>query len=416
MKLTKKSFFILVAFLILLNFPLLSFASDISINSKAAVLVEYNTGKILYEKNSTQKMYPASTTKIMTALLVLENCTLTDMVTVSPTALESIPDGYVTCNLQVGEEISVEDLMYALMVPSANDAACVLAEHVAGSVQAFSNMMNQKALDLGCTNTHFVNPNGIHDDAHYSTAYDMYLIANEAVKNPLLKKFITTTTYTLPATNKYPNTDRVLKTTNQLINPSSNAYYYEYAVGIKTGYTSQAGNCLISMASRDGLEFMSVTLGGGTTSEGLNSRYIDTKKLFNYAYDNYTLTKLKEKNTIIETIEIENGTKETKTLDLVIQDTITVFNNVKTNTNEIMPEIKLNETILAPITKGEVIGTIKYTVDSVEYTSKLLANSDVEAKPDLSIFILILGIVLLFIATSIMPKKKHKKKKMKRRK
>ena len=193
MKLTKKSFFILVAFLILLNFPLLSFASDISINSKAAVLVEYNTGKILYEKNSTQKIYPASTTKIMTALLVLENCTLTDMVTVSPTALESIPDGYVTCNLQVGEEISVEDLMYALMVPSANDAACVLAEHVAGSVQAFSNMMNQKALDLGCTNTHFVNPNGIHDDAHYSTAYDMYLIANEAVKNPLLKKFITTT-------------------------------------------------------------------------------------------------------------------------------------------------------------------------------------------------------------------------------
>lgn len=416
MKLTKKSFFILVAFLILLNFPLLSFASDISINSKAAVLVEYNTGKILYEKNSTQKMYPASTTKIMTALLVLENCTLTDMVTVSPTALESIPDGYVTCNLQVGEEISVEDLMYALMVPSANDAACVLAEHVAGSVQAFSNMMNQKALDLGCTNTHFVNPNGIHDDAHYSTAYDMYLIANEAVKNPLLKKFITTTTYTLPATNKYPNTDRVLKTTNHLINPSSNAYYYEYAVGIKTGYTSQAGNCLISMASRDGLEFMSVTLGGGTTSEGLNSRYIDTKKLFNYAYDNYTLTKLKEKNTIIETIEIENGTKETKTLDLVIQDTITVFNNVKTNTNEIMPEIKLNETILAPIAKGEVIGTIKYTVDSVEYTSKLLANSDVESKPDLSIFILILGIVLLFIATSIMPKKKHKKKKMKRRK
>ena len=123
MKLTKKFLLFLVVFFILLNLPIFSFADEISINSKAAVLVEYSTGKILYEKNSTQKMYPASTTKIMTAILVLENCNLTDIVTVSPTALESIPNGYVTCNLQVGEELTVENLLYALMVPSANDAA-----------------------------------------------------------------------------------------------------------------------------------------------------------------------------------------------------------------------------------------------------------------------------------------------------
>lgn len=201
MKLTKKSLLFLVAFFILLNIPLFSFADEISINSKAAVLVENNTGKILYEKNSTEKMYPASTTKIMTAILVLENCNLSDIVTVSASALDNIPSGYVTCNLQVGEELSVENLMYALMVPSANDAACVLAEHVGGSIQGFSNMMNSKALEIGCTNTHFVNPNGIHDDAHYSTAYDMYLIADYAIKNPSLKKFITATEYTLPATN-----------------------------------------------------------------------------------------------------------------------------------------------------------------------------------------------------------------------
>ena len=416
MKLTKKSLLFLVAFLILLNIPLFSFANEISINSKAAVLVENNTGKILYEKNSTEKMYPASTTKIMTAILVLENCNLSDIVTVSASALDNIPSGYVTCNLQVGEELSVENLMYALMVPSANDAACVLAEHVGGSIQGFSNMMNSKALELGCTNTHFVNPNGIHDDAHYSTAYDMYLIADYAIKNPSLKKFITATTYTLPATNKYPNTDRVLKTTNQLINPDSENYFYEYAIGIKTGYTSQAGNCLLSMSSRDGLEFITVTLGGSATSSGLNARYIDTKELFNYAYDNFTLTKLKEENTIIETIEIENATKETKSLDLIIEDTITVFNNVKTKTNEIIPEIKLNENLLAPITKGDVVGTIKYTVDSVEYTSKLLANSDVVEKQDMSIYVLIGGIIILFIAISIMPKKKSKKKKMRKRK
>ena len=416
MKLTKKSLLFLVAFFILLNIPLFSFADEISINSKAAVLVENNTGKILYEKNSTEKMYPASTTKIMTAIIVLENCNLSDIVTVSASALDNIPSGYVTCNLQVGEELSVENLMYALMVPSANDAACVLAEHVGGSIQGFSNMMNSKALEIGCTNTHFVNPNGIHDDAHYSTAYDMYLIADYAIKNPSLKKFITATEYTLPATNKYPNTDRVLKTTNQLINPDSENYFYEYAIGIKTGYTSQAGNCLISMASRDGLEFITVTLGGSATSSGLNARYVDTKTLFNYAYDNFTLTKLKEENTIVETIEIENATKETKSLDLIIQDTITVFNNVKTKTNEIIPEIKLNENLFAPIAKGDVVGTIKYTVDSVEYTSKLLANADVIEKTDMSIYVLIGGIIILFIAISIMPKKKNKKKKMRKRK
>ena len=315
MKLIKRFCWILVSFLILLNINTYSFSAEISLNSKAAILIEYNTGKILYEKNSTQRMFPASTTKIMTAIIVLENCNLQDTVTISATSIENIPSSYVTCDLQVGEELTVEDLLYALMVPSANDAAYALAEHVAGNIQNFANMMNSKAIEIGCTNTHFVNPNGIHDEAHYSTAYDLYLIANYAMKNDTFRKIVSTTEYSLPATNKYPNSDRLLKTTNFLITPSSNSYYYEYAIGIKTGYTSAAKNCLVSMASRDGLEFITVTLSGGTTSSGLNSRFIDTKKLFNYAYDNYTLTKIKESNTIIETIEIENATKLNKQND-----------------------------------------------------------------------------------------------------
>ena len=415
MKLTKKFLLFLVAFLFLLNIPMFSFADEISINSKAAVLVEYSTGKILYEKNSTERMYPASTTKIMTAILVLENCELDDIVTVSSTAVSNIPSGYVTCNLQVQEEISVKDLLYALMVPSANDAAFALAEHVAGSVQSFSNMMNAKAMELGCTNTHFVNPNGMHDSAHYSTAYDLYLIASYAMKNETFRKLVSTTTYTLPATNKYQSADRKLETTNHFIDPSSKKYFYEYSIGIKTGYTSVAGNCLVSMASRDGLEFISVTLGGTSTSSGSNARYADTKELFDYAYNNYTLTKLKEKNTIIDTIEIKNATKETKNLDILIQDTITVFNSIKTNTDDIFPEIKLNENLVAPIYAGDVVGTIKYTVDSVEYTSKLLAKDDVIPKPDITIYILITGIVLLLIGIFIIPKKKNKKKKIKKR-
>lgn len=416
MKLNKKLYSVLIIFLVLLNLPMLSFADEVSINSKAAVLVELSTGKILYEKNSTEKMYPASTTKIMTAILVLENSKLTDKVTVSSSALENIPNGYVTCNLQVGEELSIENLLYALMVPSANDAAYVLAEYIGGTVNGFANMMNQKALELGCKNTHFVNPNGIHDDAHYSTAYDLYLMANYAMQNEAFRKIVSTTTYTLPATNKYPSEDRVLNTTNDLIKPSSKKYYYKYAVGIKTGYTSAAGNCLVSKASRDGLEFISVTLGGTTTSSGLNARYADTAELFDYAYDNFTLTKLNDANDIIKTIEIENATKETKSLDLLIQDSITVINNKKTDTESIIPEIKLNENLMAPIAKGDIVGTIQYTVDDVEYSSKLLASSDVIEKADLTILILIIGILLFIIGIKVMPKKKTKKRKVKKSK
>ena len=283
---------ILLLFFMLISISSLAFAAELNLNSEAAILVEVSTGRILYEKNSTKQLYPASTTKILTAILVLENCDLDEKVTVRETALNNVPSGYVTCNLQIGEQLTVNDLLYALMIPSANDAAYVLAEHVGGSVEGFSAMMNDKARALGCKTTHFVNPNGIHDDSHYSTAYDLYLIADYAMKNETFRKIVATTEYTLPATEQYPSEDRVLKTTNELLNENSRNYYYKNAIGIKTGYTSKAGNCLVAGAHRDGLEFIAVVLNGGTTKENLNSRYVDSKKLFNYAYDNFTLTKM----------------------------------------------------------------------------------------------------------------------------
>ena len=284
MKIKKKVLFFIM--LVIISIQSISFANEISINSRAGILVEVSTGRILYEKRSTEKMWPASTTKIMTAILVLENCNLDDMVTVTETAISNIPSGYVICDLQIGEEISVKDLLNALMIKSANDAAYVLAEHVGGSVNDFAYMMNQKAKELGCTSTHFVNPNGIHNENHYSTAYDLYLIAKYAMKNETFRNLVSTTEYTLPITNKYSNEDRSFRTTNDLINPDS-SNYYKNAIGIKTGYTSQAGNCLVSESSRDGLEFISVVLNG--------DRFTDSKKLFDYAYDNFTLTKIKEK-------------------------------------------------------------------------------------------------------------------------
>lgn len=404
---------ILLFLLMIIGIQTISLADEVSLNSEAAILVEVSTGRIIYEKNSTKQMYPASTTKILTAILVIENCDLTEIVTVRESALSNIPSGYVTCNLQVGEELSVNDLLYALMIPSANDAAYVLAEHVAGSVNAFSTMMNDKARELGCTGTHFVNPNGIHDDSHYSTAYDLYIIANYAMKNEVFRKIVATTEYILPATNKYPNEDRVLQTTNELLNENSKNYYYKNAIGIKTGYTSKAGNCLVAGASRDGLEFIAVVLNGGTTSSGLNSRYVDAKTLFEYAYDNFTLTKIIEKDSIVDTIEIENGTKETKNLDLIIDESITVINNKSIDINSVIPEISLRENLDAPISAGEIIGTIKYKVDDIEYSANLLAKNDV-IKIDYSIYLMFIGIILLVIAYSIMTSKKKTKKKKRR--
>ncbi len=404
MKIKKKVLFFIM--LVIISIQSISFANEISINSRAGILVEVSTGRIIYEKRSTEKMWPASTTKIMTAILVLENCNLDDMVTVTETAISNIPSGYVICDLQIGEEISVKDLLNALMIKSANDAAYVLAEHVGGSVNDFAYMMNQKAKELGCTSTHFVNPNGIHNENHYSTAYDLYLIAKYAMKNETFRNLVSTTEYTLPITNKYSNEDRSFRTTNDLINPDS-SNYYKNAIGIKTGYTSQAGNCLVSESSRDGLEFISVVLNG--------DRFTDSKKLFDYAYDNFTLTKIKEKNTVVDTIEIDNATKETKTLDLLINESITVMNNKNLDFDEIIPEITLNPGLLAPIEKGEEVGVIKYKVDDIEYSAKLLAATDVKEQKYYEM-IFLLGIVLLMGAFVLINRKKRIKRKRRKKK
>lgn len=409
MKLRKKILILLIMFIIFINNFV--FADEIKLNATSAILVEVSTGRIIYERNSNEKRYPASITKIMTAILVLENCNLDDKVVVSESALSNIPSGYVTCDLIAGEEISVEDLLYALMVKSANDAAYVLAEHVGGSIDAFSDMMNIKARELGCNGTHFVNPNGIHNEEHYTTAYDMYLIANYAMKNETFRKLVTTKSYTLPATNLYSNNDRSFSTTNALIDDNS-SLFYKYAIGIKTGFTTQAGECLVAESARDGLDFIAVVLDAGTPSKG--NRFVDARTLFDYGYDNYTLTKIKEKNTVVDTIEIENGDKETKNLDVLIDSSITVINNKSLDINGVIPEIVYNDNLLAPINKGDNIGKINYKLEGIDYSASLIAGADVNPKPDYSIYIIVTGIILLLFALRILRRNKTIKRKKRR--
>lgn len=262
--------------------------SHLNLTSDSILLLEASTGDILFEKNSNDRMFPASTTKIMTAILVLEKGYLNELVTVSASAVNSVPADYVKAPLYAGEELRVEELLYALLLPSANDAANVLAEHISGSIPAFADLMNSKAQELGMANTHFTNPSGIHDNDLYTTASDLSILARYAMRNEKFRDIVKTTTYTLPATAVHPKEDRELKTSNLLLDSSSKSYYYEYATGIKTGFTNPAGDCLVASAKKDGIEFIAVCLHSSTGSNGLRGKFVDCKVLFNFAFDNYT--------------------------------------------------------------------------------------------------------------------------------
>ena len=398
--LNKVLFVILLITLIFFSNNFVYANSDLEIDAKASLIVERNTGKVIYEDNSEIENYPASVTKILTAILTIENCELNDIVTVSKEAISNIPQGYVVAPLYVDEQISVKDLLYALMLKSSNDAAYVLAEHVGGSTQGFADMMNKKAKEIGCKNTHFINPNGIHDDEHYTTAYDLYLIADYSMKNKTFAKIVSTYKYTLNATNKYKYKNRVMENTNYFLNQKS-SLYNKNVKGIKTGTTLQAGNCLVTNYSKDGMDYISVILGAKTKI----SKFTETNKMIKYSFDNYKLTTLFKKGDEIESIEVQKGTKETKDLSLVISDDITVFNNVKIKKEDMTPEITLNDEIKAPIKQGDVIGTIKVNVDDLEYEAKLLASHDVEKVTYYKEIFIGIGILLLFFIIYKMTKK-----------
>lgn len=381
-----------------------------NLSSEAVLLMETSTGKVVYEKNGYEKKYPASTTKIMTAILAIEHCNLNETATASEFAINSVPSGYSTANIQIGETLSVKDLLYALMLQSANESAVILAEHVSGSQEAFANLMNEKAKELGCKNTHFINPNGIHNENHYTTAYDLALITQYAMKNQTFRDIVKTTSFTLPATTSYPSESRTYANTNNLIiydarNRPDN-YYYKYATGVKTGYTSAAKNCLVASAEKNGIEYISVVLGASITYESTGSvshRYVDTISLFDYAFDNFSFRKLKSANNLIKTIKIENGKKDENSLDLLIASDVNSLVSLDNKSTQIDPDITLKEGLSAPITKGDIVGTISYKVEGINYTTDLIAGNDVEEyKPSkIGLYVLIFLILIITILTAV---------------
>lgn len=365
------------------------------IYSEGAVLIDSSTGKVLYGKNENEKLYPASTTKILTAILAIEKCNLTDKITASNKAIMSIPSGYSNAAIQPGEALTVQELLDLFLIHSANEVGYIFAEHISGSAENFATLMNQKAAELGCKNTHFTNPSGLHDTEHYSTAYDMALIARYCMKNETFRNVVSKTSCTIEATDKYEQ--RYFKNTNDLIIPSSK-YYYEYAIGIKTGFTSQAKNCLIAASLKDGLELITVALGAEATDDGRSGRYVDTLNLFDYGFSNYKIQQIATADTEIKKITIENATKDTKNLSLLLKDSITSLTPTDLDLTNLNYSITLNNNISAPIVEGAILGKITYNIDGITYSSDLVASHYVE---DFNVSLLIaqvtFALVILFI-------------------
>ncbi len=388
-----KRFFIIITFMLLIIFSNtyinISKAVDAPlIDTGSVYLMDSRTTKPLYARNETTRMYPASTTKIMTAILTIENCNLDEVVTANYSALSNIPEGYTVADIQVGEQLTVEQLLEVLLVHSANDAANVLAEYVGGSIDSFVSMMNTKLNELGLTNTHFTNPYGLQDDNHYTTAYDLAFLMRYCLENETFRKISGQASCAIPATNMWG--PRMYDSTNQLM-IAGNQYYYQYVFSGKTGFTSEAKHCLVTAAYNNGLELICVVLGN-------DDRFHVTRSLYEYAFSNYELSNVINANDVVTNITVSNASSSTRSLDLLISETIPAL--VETNNDtELIPILNLDYNISAPISQGDVLGTVTYSINGVNYTSKLIASHDVNES--YIIYYLILGLVILIIAVII---------------
>lgn len=262
----------------------LPWPSGPSVNAESAIVMELSTGTILYEKNAREAQYPASITKIMTALLAVENCSMDEIVEFSETAVYGNGANSSSIGMNVGESLSMENCLYGLMLASANEVAKAIGEHISGSLDAFVQRMNERAQELGCVNTHFANSNGLHDDQHYTCAYDMALIAREAIRNQTFKKISGTRVYTIPPTE---TTDEVrwVANSHQMINPSKLPQYaYEDCYAGKTGFTDEARYTLVTFAKRGDLDLVCVNM----HSQRQTDQFEDAITLLDYAFENFS--------------------------------------------------------------------------------------------------------------------------------
>lgn len=259
-----------------------------AIGAEAAIVMEANTGIILYSKNIHEQLYPASTTKILTCLIAAETSSLDEMVTFSQNAVFSIPRGSSNMGMDMGQALTMEEALYGILVGSANETANAVAEHIGGSIEGFADMMNEKAEELGCTDSHFANPNGLHDDNHYTSAYDLATIARSFFQNELLAKMSNTPTRHFEPTDTQPD-DFILRTHHRIV---TGEYSYEGVIGGKTGYTDKARQTLVTCAEQNGMRLICVVM-----KEESPNQFTDTIDLLNYGFSNFEVVNVAENET-----------------------------------------------------------------------------------------------------------------------
>lgn len=384
------SLFLLLSLLVgLFLTPTASAYEDFDLDAKAGLLIEANTGEVLFEKNAHQENYPASITKVMTALLVLEavesgKLSLSQSVTASEEAFASLPANASNSGMKVGETLTVEQLLYCLLVPSGNESANVLAQAVSGSIDGFVALMNERAKQLGCENTHYVNPHGLHDPNHYTSAWDIYLVTREAMKHELFMTVCNTKSYEIPATNVNEK-PRTLHSTNYLIsNWRALGYLYRDAQGIKTGSTDEAGHCLVSSAVRGSRTLISVVLGADRREEedGVTRTYsfIETSRLFDWGFDNFTNRNILSTDEPICEVPVTLSS-ETNYVVVHPAEDLTRMLPSTLDVEDIERTVTLHsESVEAPVAAGDELGTLTLSYrDTVYGEVPLIAFSDVSA-------------------------------------
>lgn len=343
-----------------------------TINSRAYIVLDRKSSTVILGKNHNQRKKMASTTKIMTSLVVIENCNLSDTVEISKKAGST---GGSRLGLKTGDKITVNDLLYGLMLCSGNDAAVALAEHVAGSINNFSELMNNKALELGLTNTHFITPHGLDADEHYTTAYELAILSNYALKNETFAKIVGTKEYTITINNKV----KTIRNTNELLGNLNGVY------GIKTGFTNGANRCLVTACKRGDMDIICVVLGADTKK----FRSTDSIKLMEYAFSHFEYVDI---NNIINTY-FENWEKEhldTFSVYKGLYDYISLTYNPPTYSNipiknDMLDKFNIivncNTNLNAPISKGTIIGNITLlSGETTIYSSNISVDCDIKKK------------------------------------
>lgn len=401
---------ILVAVIILSTFSIgasASFNSLLETEADIVLLINTDTETVILDKNADKRSAPASLTKIVTCMLVLENCTdLSTMVTCKRESLNGLYEqNAATAGILAGETLSIKDLLYCLMLPSAADAANILADYVGNGIDNFVVMMNEFVAKLGCENTKFYNAHGLDTDPNaYTTANDLYKITKYALQNPTFKEITSTSRYDVAPTAKYPYT-RYLHNTNKMMNPGIPDYYCDAVSGVKTGTTDAAGRCVITTASRDGYNYLLIVMGApqyDIDNDGVeeNVAFTESKKIYNWAFKNIELTKVTDKTDVVTVVDVKYNSKVDH-LRLVPAEEISALVPLGTQSGSLVTRPIENETpkvVKAPIKKGDVIGKAE-----VLYGNDIVATVDLVAAEDidLNVFLLIIGVAKNILSTTI---------------